>query len=190
MSISFVENYKNLSDNELIALINGGDYELLGVLIERYYPVILYYVRKYCPENTREDAVQEANLALYSALKSYSPEKASFSTFATLCIKRSVLNSVQGNLRKKNIPQELVSSIEEQELIDSNSPEKIFFEREDYKALARNIKLELSGMEYSVLQLYLAGEKYADIAKLLNISEKSVSNALLRIRKKLKENNG
>ena len=186
MRINFVENYEKMSDDELIALINQGDYELLKILIERYYPVVLYFAKKYCPESLRDDAVQEANLALFSAVKGYDSEKASFSTFAALCIKRSVLNTADGRLRKKEIPEELVSSIEDVELIDRNSPEKIFFEREDYKTLADNIKLELSVMEYKVLQLYLSGERYADIADILDISEKSVSNALLRIRKKLK----
>ena len=87
---------------------------------------------------------------------------------------------------QKNIPDELLSSIDDLDIIDSNSPEKIFFDREDYKALADTIKLELSALEYDVLQHYLAGEKYSDIAKKLEISEKSGENALSRIRKKLK----
>lgn len=187
MRKKFVENYENLSDDELICLVNQGDYGQLKVLIERYYPVMLCYVRKYCPEDIREDAIQEANLALYSAVKGYDGEKASFSTFAALCIKRSVLNSADGKNRKKHIPDELLSSIEEQDIIDSNSPEKIFFEREDYKSLTDSIRLELSGMEYKVLQLYLAGKRYSEIASLLGVSEKSVNNALLRVRKKLKD---
>ncbi len=187
MRNTFVENYEKMSDIELITLINQGNYEPLKILIERYYPVISYFVRKYCPETSREDAVQEANVALFSAVQRFDSEKASFSTFAALCIKRSVLNTIDGKFRKKEIPDELLSSIEDEEIIDSNSPEKIFFEREDYKDLADNIKLELSAMEYKVLQLYLSGEKYASIGQTLGISEKSVSNALLRIRKKLKD---
>ncbi len=186
MGNNFVENNKKLSDDELITLINNGDYEQLGVLIERYYPTISYYVRKYCPEEIREDAVQEANLALFSAVKGYDSEKASFSTFAGVCIKRAVLGLLESRARKKNIPEELLSSIEEAEPVDSNSPEKIFFEREDYKRLTDNIRLELSGMEYKVLQLYLSGESYVRIAEILGVAEKSVDNALLRIRRKLK----
>ena len=72
------------------------------------------------------------------------------------------------------------------EIPDCNSPEKIFFDRESYKSLENSIKLELSGLEYSVLQLFLSGKKYIEIARELNISEKSVNNALIRIRKKLK----
>lgn len=186
MRINFVENYNNLTDNEVILLIKKGDYELLQIIIERYYPVILSYIKKYCPEQYREDAVQEATLALYSAVKDYDPSKAAFSTFASLCVKRSVLSVLKSRQRKKTIPDELVSSIEEMELVDSNSPEKIFFEREDYKSLTDSIKLELSSLEYQVLQGFLSGEKYSDIAKRLALSEKSVDNALVRIRKKLK----
>ena len=81
MSINFVENYENLSDDEVIALYNGGNYDLLQVIIERYYPVIFHYIKKYCPESLREDAVTDATLALYSAVRAYDSKKASFQTF-------------------------------------------------------------------------------------------------------------
>ena len=183
----FVENHKNLSDDDIIARISDGDYELLQVMIERYYPLILNTVQKYCPKNYKEDAIQEATLALYSAIKGYDSSKSSFSTFAALCIKRSVISVLKSSKRQKNIPDELIDSIEEYEnLTDANSPEKIFFDRVDYKDLKDIIKLELSKLEYEVLQLYLVGDKYSDIAVKLGISEKSVNNALTRIRKKLK----
>lgn len=183
---NFVENYENLSDDEIVASIKKGNYEMLQVIIDRYYPTISFYVKKYCPSDYIEDAFQEATLALYSAVKNYEPQKASFSTFATLCIKRSLIGVLKLRQRKKDIPEELLTSIEELDLVDSNSPEKIFFDREDYKNLTDTIKLELSSLEYDVLQLYLSGEKYSDIAVKLNISEKSVDNSLARIRKKLK----
>lgn len=188
MRNNFVENYENISENDIIKEINNGNYELLQVIISRYYPVICSLVRKYCPEAYSEDAFQEATLALYSAVKGFDAEKSSFSTFANLCIKRAVLGVLKSNRRKKDIPDELLSSIEDCDIVDSNSPEKIFFDREDYKNLTDIIRLELSQLEYDVLQCYLAGEKYADIAVKLGISEKSVNNALTRIRKKLKRN--
>ena len=186
MSIDFVENYENMSDEEIVALVNKGDFELLQIIISRYLPCIHRYASLYLSENEREDAVQEATYALYSAVKNFDSKKSSFSTFAVLCIKRSLASSLKQSKRRKNIPDELISSIDEIELTDSNSPEKIFFDRESYKTLTDSIKLELSGLEYSVLQLFLEGERYIDIAKKLSISEKSVNNALLRIRKKLK----
>ena len=186
MGINFVENYENLSDGELVALINEGNLELMQIIIDRYYHTVLFYIKKFCPENYREDAVQEATLALYTAVKSYESEKSSFSTFASLCIKRSVMGVLKNSQRKKYIPEELISSIDDLELVDVNSPEKIFFDNEDYKSLKDTIEVELSTLEYEVLQLFLGGENYSSIAEKLGISEKSVDNSLSRVRKKLK----
>lgn len=187
MRKKFVENYESMSDEKIAALINSGSYELLPIIIERYLPRILYFVKKYCGENDSEDAVQEATIALYSAVRDYDREKSSFATFASLCIRRSVISVLRASKRRKDIPDELLSPYEDTVISEADSPEKIFFDRENYRALTDNIKLELSGLEFKVLQLYLSGNKYIDIAKELDISEKSVDNALLRIRKKLKD---
>lgn len=183
---TFVENNKQMSDDEIIAQIHSGNYELLYIIIERYEPVVLYYVNKYCSPLYHEDAVQEANYALYSAVKGYDGSKSSFRTFATLCIKRSVIGVLKSQNCQKNIPDELLSPIEEMDIPHFDSPEKLFFEKEDFNDLKTNIKLELSQLEYKVLQLYLTGESYSDIATKLSITEKSVNNALIRIRTKLK----
>lgn len=188
MGINFVENIEKMTDAYIVNQIKDGNYELLNVIIERYNPVIFYYINKFCPENYREDAVQEATLALYSAVKDYDAKKSSFSTFATLCIKRAVISILRGSQRKKDIPDELLISLENEEIADNNSPEDIFIEQENYRSLADTIKLELSSLEFEVLQLYLSGERYSEIADKLSISEKSVNNALSRIRKKLKSN--
>ena len=164
MGINFVENTKNLKDEEIITLINKGEFELLKVIIERYAPVISFNVKKYCTESYREDAIQEATFALYSAVKNFDGQKASFSTFATLCIKRSIMNSLKSAKRLKNIPDELKSSLEDVDIIDSNTPEEIVVNNESYKTLTENIKLELSSLEYKVLQLYISQKNYAEIA--------------------------
>ncbi len=188
MSKIFVKSYEKLSEKEIISQIKNGDYELLQVIIDRYYPTICSCARKYCPASYTDDAVAEATVALYSAVKDFDEEKSSFSTFANLCIRRAVIGVLKNSKRKRSIPEELLSSIDEhKEIIDSNSPEKIFFDREEYKNLTDTIRLELSALEYKVLECYLAGDKYCDIAKKLDLTEKSVNNALTRIRKKLKK---
>ncbi len=182
-----VENYESLSDEQIVSQINNGKYEYLQVLIERYLPKILFFVSRYCTPNVREDAIQEATFALYSAVRNFDSEKSSFSTFAGLCIKRSVLSCVKSTKRKKDIPDELLDSFDQVEIADHADPEKIFLEKESFQTLTDYIRLELSGLEYQVLQRYLKGQSYAVIAKELNITEKSVENSLTRIRKKLKE---
>lgn len=190
MGKNFVENTKKLTDEEIVSLINSGDFELLKVIIERYSSVISFYVHKYCPQCDREDAIQEATFALYSAVKNFKAQKASFSTFASLCIKRSVISNLKSEKRLKNIPQELKDSLEDVSVVDINTPEDIVVNNESYKTLTENIKLELSNFEYKVLQLYVSENSYAKIAEKLDVSEKSVDNALGRIRKKLKQNKG
>ena len=187
MQENIVENYENLSDDAIVSLVNSGNYEPVGVIIKRNYPIILMYVNQNCSPDCREDAIQEATFALYSAIKTYDSQKATFSTFAGICIKRSVISFLKSQNRKKTIPLELLSSIDDVEIADSNSPEKIFFDRNDYKDLTDSIKLELSHLEYNVLQLYVSGYRYSVIADKLGITEKSVNNAMLRIRKKLKQ---
>ena len=187
MRKEFVGNYDKLSDDDIVSLINNGNFEAIGTILKRYYPTILMFVNQLCPADWREDAIQEATFALYSAIKGYNRQKSSFPTFADVCIKRLVISYLKAQNRKRAIPSELVSPIDEVVLTDCNSPEKIFFDRNDYEVLTDTIKLELSSLEYKVLQLYLSGYKYSAIADMLDISEKSVNNALLRIRKKLKQ---
>ena len=89
------------------------------------------------------------------------------------------------NNAQKAIPEELLIPIDEAEVLYAQSPESILIEKEDLKNLKENIKLELSNMEYAVLQLFLEGKSYSEISKQMQITEKSVDNALARIRKKI-----
>lgn len=187
MSKNFVENNNKITDEEVLASINSGNYEMVSVIIERYIPLIVKIAKQYLPQTQVEDAVQEATFALYSSIKSYDSEKSVFSTFATTCIKRSVISQIRKTNSLKNIPQELITSIENVQLTDVNSPENILIEKENYKTLTDSIKLELSKMEYGVLQLFLEGNSYNQIAEKLGLTEKSVDNALARIRKKIKK---
>lgn len=188
MGINFVENNKNLSDNEVILLINGGAYENLQIIIDRYLPLIIKNAKKYCPQNEVEDAVQEATFALYSAVKAYDPQKSDFAALASICIKRAVISHLRKNNSQKAIPEELLLSIDGTDIPVETNPESILIEKEDYHALAASIRLELSKLEYSVLQSFLEGKSYSEIAKTLDITEKAVDNALARIRKKIKTN--
>lgn len=184
-----MENYISLSDDEIIHRINENkEYELLQILIERHYPTILYHVSRFTYKEPVEDVIQEAKTAICSAVRDYDNSKASFKTFVSVCIERTIMSLSSAKLRKRDVPTDLLTSIEDTVIVDENSPEKIFFEKESYKTFKDNIKLELSALEYDVLQLFLLDKSYAEIASALNISEKSVDNSLARIRRKLKSN--
>ncbi len=180
---------EKFSDNELVALINRGEYKYLQLLINRYMPYIINVASRYNVGGfDTEDFIQEGILAIFSAVKTFDSEKASFKTFVTLCINRamsSALTRVSG--AAKHIPEGLISPIDEVELADMSSPESIFIEKESYNDLEDTIKSELSDFEYQVLCEFLIGKSYADIAESLNVTVKSVDNALRRIRSKIKK---
>lgn len=187
MSNNFLENCKNLSDNDLISLVKNGNYVYLGVVIERYTPVIEGIIAKFSDCGIdRDDLFQEATLSLFSAVKTFDSDKASFATFARLCIERALNDIVRATKAQRRVPEKMLTPLEDVVLTDEASPETILIEKENYRRLAANIKLDLSPREYNVLCLFLSDKSYADIATELNITVKSVDNTLRRIRKKLK----
>ena len=179
----------NLSDNELVALINSGEYKYLQELINRYMPYVISVASKYNASGfDTDDFIQEGTLAIFSAVKNFDSQKASFKTFVTLCINRamtSALTRVAG--AAKHIPEGLITPIDDVELLDMNNPESILIEKEDYNDLEHTIKNELSDFEYQVLCEFLNGKSYADIAEALLVPTKAVDNALRRIRSKIKK---
>ena len=194
---------ENLTDEELIDLAKNGDEMALDFLLDRYKVLASKIARSYFLVGAEyEDLLQEAMIGLYKAYISYDKKsKASFSTFARTCITRNVQTAVKTANRKKN--QILNSSIsltnqgglqkqgDEDEditlIIPSNSltPDEKLIESETLQSIKEKIKQCLSKFELDVLVLYLQGYSYTQIAQKLNLTNKSIDNALSRIRHKL-----
>ena len=66
------------------------------------------------------------------------------------------------------------------------SPEEQYIIEEDYKSLQGKIKEVLSIKELNILSKFLQNKSYEEISNELNLTKKSVDNALTRIRTKLK----
>ena len=69
----------------------------------------------------------------------------------------------------------------------SEDPSSRLLEEERLSYLFKIIRNTLSSYEYNVWELHLAGLSTAEIAKKLNTDSKSISNAIYRIRAKLRE---
>ena len=180
---------ENLSDIQLVELINKGEYKYLQQLINRYMPYIISVASRFNGGGLdTDDFIQEGVLAIFSAVKTYDSSKASFKTFAGLCVNRAMstaLSRATGNA--KHIPEDLISPIDDIELADTSDPETILIEKESFSDLEHSIKKDLSDFEYRVLGEFLNGKSYADIAASLGVSTKSIDNALRRIRTKIKQ---
>ena len=70
--------------------------------------------------------------------------------------------------------------------MEHDKTESILNDRENVAALENEMKKSLSPLENRVLQLYLDGNGYMDIARILGKTPKSIDNALQRIRGKIK----
>ena len=67
------------------------------------------------------------------------------------------------------------------------NPEELFLDKERVAYLEEIIENELSSFEKQVLDLYMTGMSYPQIAKVLGRDEKSADNALQRLKSKIRK---
>ena len=193
-------DYEKLSDNEIIELIAAKDDDAMQFMMKKYGGIVKKEVRTvYLIGAETDDLIQEGMIGLFKAIRDYSPDKgAAFSTFATLCIRRQIKTAINTSNRDKHKPLNTYISIyansDETEsditgdmgLGDSDmNPETVIIAKEQKSYMEQKIEKELSSLEKKVLRYYLEGIPYSEIAEKIGKKEKSVDNALQRIRIKL-----
>ncbi|MCH5348347.1 MAG: sigma-70 family RNA polymerase sigma factor [Oscillospiraceae bacterium] len=183
--------FGSLDDNELIGIFRSGQDTKRGrnavtVLISRYLGLVRKKASSFsCNGAESEDLAQEGLLAFMRAVSAFEPERgAKFSSFASVCVTNGIRSAVSRLSRdaEESLPEDIDEKAE-----DSTTPENIWFEKETISGLYEEIELLLSEKEWSIFRLYLGGASYSEIAGKLEISEKSVDNAVFRVRKKLKK---
>lgn len=199
---SIYDKYKNLDDTRLIELSKKADDRLaLEYLIEKYKKIVRIKARGYyIMGGDSEDIMQEGMIGLYKAIRDFDESKqVNFYSFAVLCITRQIHSAIKSANRQKHIPLNSSLSLdravfEENEDFtyletlansDITNPENLIISIENKTALEKHIGEALSALEKRVLFLYLRGKSYADIAATINKDEKSIDNALQRIKKKV-----
>jgi len=197
------EDFTQMSDDELIEHIHQGNCEAQEVLIKRYKNFVLAKSRSYFLVGAdREDIVQEGMIGLYKAIRDYRIERlASFRAFAELCITRQIITAIKAATRQKHQPLNSYISLNkpiydeesDRTLLDVlksgklSNPEQLFIGKETYQLIEGEITDMLSDLEYDVLQEYLEGKSYQDIADSIDKHVKSVDNALQRVKRKLED---
>ena len=197
--------YNNLSDEDVIKLIKQGDNQALSYLLERYKELVNIKVGKYYIVGAeREDTVQEGMIGLFKAIKCFDAQKQnSFKTFANICRERQLITAIKTSNRQKHMPLNSYLSLNnsaydnednDEELINTfdsktiEDPLDTLMKKEYYEQIESTIDKTLSGFEKQVLNRYIKGESYVDIAAKLDAPVKSVDNAIQRIRKKAIKN--
>lgn len=179
--------FRNLSDGELVQRC-AGDTDAVAVLISRYIPLINKYAFQFSKVLDFDDLVQEGSLGLLDAISSFRPDKdVKFSTYAAVCVRNKMLKAVEkASSQKSGGLRGNVSLSELPERADDLTPENIFIGKESLDAVMDDVKKVLSPLERRILFSHLGGMDYKTIAQNLKISQKSVDNALQRVRRKLK----
>lgn len=194
--MDLTEDMMNQPTDELLCqLAASGDRTAEESLVVRYMRLARACARPYfLAGGDSEDLLQEAMFGLLKAIREFDPGRdTSFSTFAEVCVRNRIRSAVAAAGREKHAPLNHSVSMEEQPLLErchSSGPEELFISREEEEERIAALKAKLSVLENSILRLYLRGFSYREIAAQLGRPEKSVDNAVQRIRRKVADHLG
>ena len=195
-----LEKYEQLSDDEVALLAQGGDGQALVYLLDKYKNFVRARARSYFLIGAdHEDIVQEGMIGLYKAIRDYKADKqTSFRSFAELCVKRQIITAIKTATRQKHVPlnsyvslnKPLYDEESDRTLMDViegrvTNPEDLFISQEEVNHIHEQIDVLLSDLEKQVLEAFMDGKSYQEIAVMLDRHVKSIDNALQRVKRKL-----
>lgn len=197
------KKFENKSEKFIVNLAKNQDQEAQEYLIRKYMPYVYEKAKKYfLIGGSREDIIQEGLIGILKAINSYDYKKNDhFAPFVDLCVRRQILTAINKATRKKHRPlnsyisfykplydqnfsRELIDTIIEKKNFD---PEEIIIIKENIGLIKEKMASYLSTFELEVLMKHLQGASYREIAIEINKNEKSVDNALQRVKHKLKK---
>ena len=203
------EEYLSKSDEEVVVLAQAGDGQALAYLLNKYKNFVRSKARSYFLIGAdHEDIVQEGMIGLYKAIRDFQPSRlSSFRSFAELCVKRPIITAIKAATRQKHVPlnsyvslnKPLYDEESDRTLLDViegrvTNPEDLYISQEDLARIQTQISEVLSDLERQVLDAFMDGKSYQEIAELLGRHVKSIDNALQRVKRKLfkfrEENDG
>lgn len=181
------------SDELLCMLAASGDCIAEETLVMRYNRLVRICARPFfLAGGDSEDLLQEGMLGLLTAVREFDVQReVQFRTYAEVCIRRRLLSAIRAAGRDKHNPLNYSLSLEINGTADSvdcwkqQSPEELLIDREVLRERMDRLYGELSKLESLILGHYLNGLSYLEIAREIDRPQKSVDNAVQRIRRKL-----
>ena len=195
-----MERFQSMTDEEVVVLAQSGDGQALAFLLNKYKNFVRSKARSYFLIGAdHEDIVQEGMIGLYKSIRDFQPARlASFHSFAELCIKRQIITAIKAATRQKHVPlnsyvslnKPLYDEESDRTLLDViegrvTNPEDLYISQEDLAHIQSQISEILSDLERQVLDAFIDGKRYQEIAELLGRHVKSIDNALQRVKRKL-----
>ena len=188
--------------SDLLLQIRKGNEPAFSALCFRFEPLILTAVKRFCKppvfaESDEEDLRQEAMLALYKAAMSYDEAQSdvTFGLYAKICIKNRLISAKRTRVRRMQASSdrggEPRRGVGRPRKKSPEAPKGRKMGRlptdsqlGDLLELAQG---DLSDLERKIFGMYLGGMRYKEIAQSCGLDVKSVDNALLRAKRKIKK---
>ncbi|MCL2850805.1 MAG: sigma-70 family RNA polymerase sigma factor [Firmicutes bacterium] len=139
------------------------------------------------PSLGEEDLIQEGLIALLRAKQTFKGDGgAKFETYASTCIRNrliDILRKESTQIPSKSIGDENNTKYTQSD-IDAATRKTEFLEKEE---ILKTVLNTCTDIERAILNTYLQGYSYTEIAKIFEISNKKIDNTIQKIKQKIKQ---
>ena len=201
---SKTNNNYEVNDEELVYMVSENNDDAKDYLYQKYSGMIhseLNKVKKsaYALDIDISDLEQEALLGFSNAINTYdSDEETKFQTYATLCVRRKLINYIdkyrttKNHVMKKAISIEKLSEEFGEDFVtfltdNKRAPLDEIITHESLEEVIKKYGDKLSDSEKEALILSVDGKSNSEIAQIMEVPIKTVYNLLHRARNKLKQ---
>ena len=175
---------------DLLLQAQAGSREAYLALCTKYRPLLESSVARFAASEMtlqeKADMREEAERVFLGAITSYDTEQdaVDFGLYAKICLRNGLISEWRHiHARRRVAPVPLA----EEDVTEGYDPGADMVEEERFRQLCHTVRGHLSELENRVWWQYVTGVPVADIAKDLGRDERSVHNAIYRIRRKLRE---
>ena len=181
-----------INDYELISQVRENNEDAMLNLYSKYTTIINSVTNKFNQSNNMkidyDDIKQEANIALYNAIKNYDPDSgALFYTYAVLCINRRLISYCKKNYNY--ISKLGLEYLKEEKMLsyyDYMDESHYKFLNNYYGGLTRDIINMLPDDLSLIFELKYNGFSNKEIANLLDTNSKYIENSVRKVRNQIK----
>ena len=179
---------------ELVLSAQAGSREAYLTLLSKYRPLLESSVARFgaseMTDQERADMWEEAERVFLCAVSTFDTEQegVDLGLYAKICLRNGLVSEwrhLTSLRRTAALP--LGEAFSEGMTDPDTDPARQMMEDERFGQLCRTVRGHLSDFENQVWWQYVTGVSVADIAEGLGRDERSVHNAIYRIRKKLRE---